>query len=322
MNLFDMFDMLGDDVPTVEEKKVAKTDDANKSVNKGKTAKNSINLPANAYILMHGKVELTQELLGVEEPVVSNDVIESYLRKNYKICNALDFSYDNNNIIATTTLTNSSQPIEIEEGDTALFAGMEYSLSDAVGEIQQTDLLNLLNEAGASFPESTSFVKKGNVILPRLPLATDKETKEGLLSPVTINFYGFEDITFESSESITVDSLRKEVEKRYPALKSRIAIVNLNKTDNTVGAIISNTISSGNTGGKETTYKITENTTIKFFSNELPKIKPGEYTHKDLCKALAKAGVVECNTPDSIMLKEIKGKDLIVLGLKFGGSKG
>lgn len=126
---------------------------------------------------------------------------------------------------------------------------------------------------------------------------------------------------FSSEGKITVSELKKAVENEYPDLKNRISIVNLDGVGNSVGAVICSNTPLPAAKTKDV-YKIDEDTEIKFFSNTLPKIPAGEYSHNNLCKELAKVGVVECNTPNAIIVKEIAKQNLFILGLKFGGSKG
>lgn len=322
MNLFDMFGLDGVEAPVTTEKKETKKDakETAKKSSKSKEVKNMLKLPANAYILMHGVVQLTKEILGVEEDTISNNQVEDFLKANYKICNILSFNYDKNRVIATTSLT-SENTITIEDGDIFLFDGNEYNLSDIAGELRSTDLLfELTDNMGVKLPDGTGFFRKNGIILPVLTPATDKDIKENLLSPVTVNFYGTEPFTVSTEKAIDSKIIIDKVIKRYPDLSGSIKLVGVDSAENSIGVIISN--SSANSNAKsEVKYEVTDKTVIKFYSNELPSIEPGKYTHKELCKALATAAP-ECHTPDSIIIKEMKKDNLIVLGVKFGGTKG
>lgn len=323
MNLFDMFGLDGVEAPVTTEKKEtkkeAKKGTDNKS-SKSKEVKNMLKLPANAYILMHGVVQLTKEILGIEEDTISNNQVEDFLKANYRICNILSFNYDKNRVVATASLI-SEKSITIEDGDVFLFDGNEYNLSDIVGEISSLDLKNELTEnMGVSLPDGTGFCRKDGIILPVLTPVTDKDIKENLLSPVTVKFYGTEPFTVSTEKAIDSKIIVDEVIKIYPDLSGNIKLVGINAAENSIGVIVSNNSTNSNAKA-EVKYVVTEKTVIKFYSNELPTIEPGKYTHKELCKALA-AAAPECHTPDSIIIKEMKKDNLIVLGVKFGGTKG
>jgi hypothetical protein len=330
MNLFDLFDDDGLSVyaktfaDEKEEKKKATKKETKKDSMKSsdKLAKNSVKLPCKVYMYMHDTITLTKELLESESDTLTNVEVESFLKDNFKIANALDFSYEANTVYGTVSSPSSDDKITIEESDVFIFNSEEVTLSDMEGTISKEDLKKALHEhLGELYLGESDLIKKGHIILPVFKEVKDSDATSKLFGNVTISLYGYKDITFSSEGKITVSALKKAVENEYPDLKNRISIVNLDGVSNSVGAVIcSNTpLPAAKTND---VYKIDENTEIKFFSNTLPKIPAGEYSHNNLCKELAKVGVVECNTPNAIIIKEITKQNLFILGLKFGGSKG
>lgn len=330
MNLFDLFDDDGLSVyaktfaDEKEEKKKATKKETKKDSMKSsdKVAKNSVKLPCKVYMYMHDTITLTKELLESESDTLTNVDVESFLKDNFKIANALDFSYEANTVYGTVSSPSSDDKITIEESDVFIFNSEEVTLSDMEGTISKEDLKKALHEhLGELYLGESDLIKKGHIILPIFKEVKDSDATSKLFGNVTISLYGYKDITFSSEGKITVSALKKAVENEYPDLKNRISIVNLDGVGNSVGAVICSNTPLPAAKTKDV-YKIDEDTEIKFFSNTLPKIPAGEYSHNDLCKELAKVGVVECNTPNAIIIKEIAKQNLFILGLKFGGSKG
>lgn len=271
---------------------------------------------------MHDTITLTKELLESESDTLTNVEVESFLKDNFKIANALDFSYEANTVYGTVSSPSSDDKITIEESDVFIFNSEEVTLSDMEGTISKEDLKKALHEhLGELYLGESDLIKKGHIILPVFKEVKDSDATSKLFGNVTISLYGYKDIIFSSEGKITVSELKKAVENEYPDLKNRISIVNLDGVGNSVGAVICSNTPLPAAKTKDV-YKIDEDTEIKFFSNTLPKIPAGEYSHNNLCKELAKVGVVECNTPNAIIVKEIAKQNLFILGLKFGGSKG
>lgn len=319
MNLFDLMGLEAPVVTTEEAPK--KTVEKKTEKNKDKEVKNSAKLPVDAYILYQGKVTITKEMLEVEDSVVPNTTIETYLKANYPICNALDFTYEKNTVFCNRALISNSGDIILEEGDMVYYNSYQIELSDIAGKVGHEELLNELNSREAlNLPDGTRFEKVGNVILPVLGTASDKELKESLISPVKIIVPGDEEISLTKEGEITLADIKKAVTDKFPALKNKINVGGIDKLGNSVIAYLSS--NSDSSSPKETKYQIKENTVVKFYGTQIHEnLNPGEYTHKELCKALS-SSIPECNTPDSIIVKELKKDNIIVLGVKFGGSKG
>lgn len=138
MNLFDLFDDDGLSVyaetfaDEKEEKKKATKKETKKDSMKSsdKVAKNSVKLPCKVYMYMHDTITLTKELLESESDTLTNVEVESFLKDNFKIANALDFSYEANTVYGTVSSPSSDDKITIEESDVFIFNSEEVTLSD------------------------------------------------------------------------------------------------------------------------------------------------------------------------------------------------
>lgn len=319
MNLFDLFPEIEVETPSVPEKKTS----AKKAENKtdAKNIKNKVSLPCKLYIQYHSCIEITKELLNTDDDSAANNQIEEYVKKNYLITKHMNFTYYNNKAFASFSLSEIKDKLKIDGKSVFFFNCCELSLSDYEGEIDCDTLLGIINENGFSLPKDTGFALKGNYILPVFKSVSSEQIKSSLLSPVKISIIGLPDMELTTDNSITEDLIKERITDEYPDLKGKITLCCLNAAQNTIEAFYSD-LNTTEAGKKNETFKVTENTTIKLFSNVLEhNVSPGEYTHKELCKQLSLL-VPECNTPDSIFIKEFKKENLIILGIKFGGSKG
>lgn len=120
---------------------------------------------------------------------------------------------------------------------------------------------------------------------------------------------------------ISTKSITAVIVAKYPEFKDRVVLCALGSEGGRVSCYFSMVASGVSTKKKEETFKVAANTTFRFYAvNVDVKLEEGEYTLKSICKALAKAGIPECNAPETIMAKQVG--DSICLAVKFGGSKG
>lgn len=325
-NLFDMFKDIIPEMEQEESKEVVKKTTKKKAETKAdaRKAKNHLLLPATAYIQFHGKVELTCNTFELTpgEKMVSTDIVMNYMQNNYKITNAMDFTFEKNIVFVSNNMIADGDTFDIEEKDFFCFDGFELGLSDIAGTIGYADFLSFLKENDISLDESTKFISKNGVVIPVFNETQGKDIEKGLLSPCTINLYGsYEDLTVSTDEAITRDVLVSKIEEIYTDLKGKVKVCNLSASNNTIGAYFC-TGSGSNSKSAETKYDVNTDTVIKFYNNVLTKkMENGKYTQKELCNLLRNE-IPECNTPENIDVKYLKKENIIFLLIKSGGRKG
>lgn len=320
MNLFDLFPEIEAATPDTPVKKATTKKAENKK--DAKTSKNKVSLPAKLYIQYHSLVEITAKMLGINTDTADNNQIEEYAKTHFPVTKHMYFTYENDSVFAALSLISIKDKILIEDNSVFFFNGCELPLSDYTGEIDTETFLETVNNNGFSLPENTEFAKKENYIFPVLKTVSTDAIKSSLLSPAKVVVYGLKEFDVITEKAITSEIIMDTITKEYPALGGKIILCCLDAANNSVGAYICSNTGNISAGKKETMFVVKENTIIKLFSNTLNhNIAPGEYTHKQLCKKLSSL-VPECNTPDSIFIKDFKKENMIILGIKFGGSKG
>ena len=206
-------------------------------------------------------------------------------------------------------------------GDFSVPLGDE-NLEESKASTEQ--LISFAEIAGLPLGKKTDFLQIENRII-AIPQNSDDKEFNALTLPFKIHFFGneWEDIDVTDMTEISKQLILDTVIKKYPEFKDRcVAQVK----DNLVCISISldtdkDLKNSVKNGKKEETYKVDDKTVIKFYGMTVDTgLQPGNYTAKDICKAMEKAGISECKMTSTIIMKQIG--NTIMTGVKFGGTKG
>ncbi len=326
MNIFEMMGMAAPEVTVVETKKESKNSKT-KTERKSSQIKNSISLPGHVVIQGAGKFTITRSTFA-EQAKISDLEIKTFFEGKFpylKNMQAVKISSDTYLLGYSCTHKNTDFTVNSKShlvlGDFSVPLGDE-NLEESKASTEQ--LISFAEIAGLPLGKKTDFIQIENSII-AIPQNSDDEEFNALTLPFKIHFYGneWDDIDVTDMTEISKQLILDTVIKKYPEFKDRcVAQVK----DNLVCISISldtdkDSKSSVKNGKKEETYKVDDKTVIKFYGMTIDTgLQPGNYTAKDICKAMEKAGISECKMTSTIIMKQIG--NTIMTGVKFGGTKG
>ena len=326
MNIFEMMGMAAPEVTVVETKKESKNSKT-KTERKSSQIKNSISLPGHVVIQGAGKFTITRSTFA-EQAEISDLEIKTFAEGKFpylKNMQAVKISSDTYLLGYSCTHKNTDFTVNSKTrliiGDFSVPLGDE-NLEESKASTEQ--LISFAEIAGLPLGKKTDFLQIENRII-AIPQNSDDKEFNALTLPFKIHFFGneWEDIDVTDMTEISKQLILDTVIKKYPEFKDRcVAQVK----DNLVCISISldtdkDLKNSVKNGKKEETYKVDDKTVIKFYGMTVDTgLQPGNYTAKDICKAMEKAGISECKMTSTIIMKQIG--NTIMTGVKFGGTKG
>lgn len=321
-----LFEMMGIELPAEEE---VKKEVKKKEVKKESKVKN-ISLPVNVFVQAIGTIQITENDLEQSENVTDTDVLEYLISKYPYITKAATLQQEDKGIyIGYSSYKAKGGNIKLSANSKIAFGDFLLDLNELSGgefdtsEAKAKDIAEYISNAGLPLGNSDKvhFLVENDIIIP-IPENADNTAVAAMDFPVTVHMYGkgYDDLIVErgDDEELSLKLLQDKVAEKYPeAAKHCIFCAAKNNTICCYWSVTSSLQIA--VGKKEEVYEVTDETVIRFYGTPVT-IPVGKYTHKKMCKELAKNGIPECNTPDSIIIK--KQNNLILLAVKYGGSKG